>query len=419
MLSHAYTVPLYREKYDAAGIHPGDIRGLQDIKRLPFITKEDLRNNFPNRVVSPSFQMRSAIVAATSGTTGRSLSLYVDLPTVIRSMLGFRRALLEHRIPWQKTRMSLLLDLSENSFENEYFMQSVLSVAKRILPMKQIQILSILCPPVDLIRQINAFEPEVILGYPFVIIQLAILKSRGQGERITPKWIGSSGAVFDSYSRRFVEEVFHTNLFDIYAATEAGIIAFECAEGRYHVCSDLVFLECLKNNDDAPFGQPGLLTVTKLYGKGTPLIRYQGIDDVVTFSPNDCCCGLAGAVLEKIHGRKSDSIVLPDGRIVLISVFEHCIGESLYEIKVNKIRRIQIVQNKIDSIEMKILFDDHLRDVHCSADETLSLIHHKLQDRLGPHLEIRLTEVEKFEDKAPYILSTMDSTRALKDNFIV
>jgi phenylacetate-CoA ligase len=419
MLSYAYTVPLYRAKYKAVGIHPSDIRGLQDIKKIPCVTKDDLRRNFPTRVVPPSFQTRSAIVAATSGTTGRSLSIYTDLSTVIRSMLGFRRALLEHGIPWQKTRMSLLLDLSENSFENEYFLQSILSTMRRIIPLKQIQILDILRSPIDLIEQINRFEPEVILGYPFVVIQLATLKMRGYGEKIAPKWIGTSGAVFDRYSRRFVQESFHANLFDIYAATESGIMAFECKEGRYHVCSDLVFLESLQNGDDAPRGHPGSLIVTRLYGKGTPLIRYQGIDDVVTISPNGCRCGLAGDILEGIHGRESQSIVLPDGSMALVSVFEQSIGKALHEIKVNKVRRIQIVQNRIDAIEVRILFDDHLRDVGCPADETLSLMHRILQERLGTQLEIQLTEVERFDEKAPYILSSVDRTRVSEKNFLV
>ena len=419
MLTYAYTVPVYHEKYTTVGIHPHDIRGLEDIKKLPFITKEDLRRNFPINVVPSSFQTKKAIVAATSGTTGRSLSLYTDLSTVIRSMLGFRRALLEHHIHWRNTRMSLLLDLSENSFENEYFIHSILSIAKRILPTKHFQILDILRSPVDLIQQINQFEPEVILGYPFVLIQLAILKNRGYGEKVAPKWIVTSGAVCDTYSRGFLEEAFHTHLFDIYAATESGVIAFECEEGRYHVCSDLVFLECLTNGADAPAGIPGLLTVTRLYGKGTPLIRYRGIDDVVTVSHNDCGCGLTGDVLEGIHGRKSESIVLPDGRMALISVFEHCIGESLYEIKVNKIKRIQIVQHRIDAIEVRIFFDEYLRDAGRSADETLSLLHHKLQERLGTQIEIQLKEVERFDDKAPYILSTIDSTHLLEKNYLV
>lgn len=419
ILNYAYTVPVYEEKYKAAGIHPRDIRGLEDIKKLPCITKEDLRNNFPTRVVPPSFQTSSAIVAATSGTTGRSLSLYFDLPIVIRSMLGFRRALLEHGISWQKARMSLLLDLSENSFENEYFLQSIFSMVKRVFSTRQMQILDIQSSPLDLVTQIDHFRPDVILGYPFVVLQLASLKMRGYGKNITPKWIGTSGAVFDRYSRRFVEEAFHATVFDIYAATESGIIAFECEKGRYHVCSDLVFLECLQDGEDVAAGCPGSLHVTRLYGKGTPLVRYQGMEDVVTLSPKGCSCGLIGDIIEGIHGRESHSIVLPDGTMVLVSVFETCIGNALYEVKVNKIKRIQIVQNRIDAIEVRILFDDYLRDIGCSADETLSLIYQKLLERLGNQVDITLKEVARFDEKAPYILSTMDRTCVHEKHYLV
>lgn len=140
---------------------------------------------------------------------------------------------------------------------------------------------------------------------------------------------------------------------------------------------------------------------------------------MVTFSHDDCSCGLPGDILKAIHGRKSESIVLPDGSIALISVFEHCIGESLHELDANKIKRIQIVQNRIDAIEVRILFDEYLRDAGRSADETLSLLHHKLQERLGTQMEIRLEEVERFDDKAPYILSAIDRTHVLEKNFLV
>jgi phenylacetate-coenzyme A ligase PaaK-like adenylate-forming protein len=334
-------------------------------------------------------------------------------------MLGFRRALQTHGIPWQKTRMSLLLDLSENSFENEYFLHSILSTMRHALPLKQIQILNILSPPVEIIEQMDQFKPEVILGYPFVLMRLATLKARGFGKNIAPKWIGTSGAVFDQYSRRYVQEVFQADLFDIYAATESGIIAFECTEGRYHVCSDLVFLECLRQDHDVPSGQPGSLVVTKLYGRGTPLLRYQGIDDVVTMSKEGCHCGLAGDILQGIHGRESQSIILPDGTFVLVSAFEQCIGKVLYDIKVNKIQRIQIVQHRTDAIELRILFDEHLREVGCSAGTTLSLLQHALQVRIGSQLQIQLVEVKGFDEKTPYLISTVDRAMILEKKYLV
>ncbi|GAJ01016.1 unnamed protein product, partial [marine sediment metagenome] len=134
IVKYAYTIPMYKEKYKKIGIHPSDVKEIADIKKLPFITKEDFRSNFPNNVISPSFNRKAAIIAATSGTTGRSLSLYFDLYTVIRSMLGFVRVLKEWDIDWRKTKMSLLLDLTENSFENEYIINSIFSSAKPLIP---------------------------------------------------------------------------------------------------------------------------------------------------------------------------------------------------------------------------------------------------------------------------------------------
>ena len=419
IVKYAYTIPMYKEKYKKIGIHPSDVKEIADIKKLPFITKEDFRSNFPNNVISPSFNRKAAIIAATSGTTGRSLSLYFDLYTVIRSMLGFVRVLKEWDIDWRKTKMSLLLDLTENSFENEYIINSIFSSAKPLIPTRNIQIIDILDPPLDIIRQIECFQPEIIIGYPFVIIQLAVLKSKGYGKNITPRCIGTSGAFFDMYSRKHVEEVFNTKIFDIYAATESGLIAFECRNGGYHVCSDLVYLEYMKNGSDVSFGEPGSLVVTKLYGRGTPLIRYTSIDDVVTPLNNDCTCGLAGGLIQRIHGRKSDSVLLPDGKMAFVSLFENILGESLSEIKVDKIKRIQIVQHKIDSIELKILVDEHLRDVGHPVDKMFSIIKNKLRKRLGPDIKIGIKEVDRFDAKDPYIISKVDRSKFVEKMYLV
>jgi len=419
MVKYAYTIPVYREKYKKIGIHPNDIKETSDIKKLPLMTKEDFRSNFPNNVISPSFNKKEGIVAATSGTTGRSLLLYFDMYTVVRSMLGFIRALNEHNINWRKTKMSLLMDLTENSFENGYMINSIFSSGRSLFSTKNMQIIDILDSPMDILNKIESFQPEAIIGYPFVIIQLAILKSKGYGKNITPKFIGTSGAFFDMYSRKHVEEIFNTKTFDIYAATEPGLIAFECRNGRYHVCSDLVYLEYLNNGSDVSFGEPGSLVVTKLYGRGTPLIRYTGMEDVVTPSKNNCTCGLSGGLIERIHGRKSSTILLNNGKMVFISLFENILGESLSEIKVNKIKRIQIVQRKIDSIKLKILFDEHLRDVGGPAENMFSTIKNKLEKRLGPDIRIDVEEVDKFDVNDPYIISNVDRRKFVEKSYLV
>jgi phenylacetate-CoA ligase len=216
--------------------------------------------------------------------------------------------------------------------------------------------------------------------------------------------IGSSGAYFDQYSRRRVEEAFDTWTFDIYAATESGPMAFECREKRYHVLSDFVCLEVLRNGENVSCDETGSLVVTKLYGAGTPIIRYTGIDDVITPARTTCSCGLAGDFIESIHGRKSHALLLPGGKLACISLFDTVIGEILTKVKAIRLKRMQIIQHTLDRVEIKIAYDTIERK-KTSTDTLFSSIRSGLLERLGSDIDLVLTQVDGFDSKAPYVIN--------------
>ena len=419
VVDHAYTVPLYHEKYKKACIHPRDIKSIKDIKKLPVVTKEDIREFSPNGIISPHFNKKTAITVFTGGSTGGSLSLYFDMYTVIKAMLGFVRAFREYGVDWRKTRMSLLIDLSENSFENRYFIQSIFSALRPVISQKNMQIIDLFSDPETVIPEIDKFQPEFIVGYPFAFIQLAIFKKRGYGENIAPQCMMSSGSYFDPYTRKIVEKVFNVTVYDFYAATESGPLAFECKRGKYHVHSDLVFTEYLREGEEVSSGEPGSLVVTKLYGSGTPIIRYTGIDDIVTCSNKPCDCGIISEVIERIHGRRTDSVVLPNGKLVLTSFFENIIGETVYELNSDKIRRIQILQHNINRLEIKIQIDEKLRSVGSSVEELFRILKKKLYDRLGSDIDITITEVDSFNVKDAYLVSKIDKSKIIGDSYVL
>lgn len=419
IVNHAYQVPLYRDKYKEAGIHPRDIHGIDDIEKLPFITKEDIRKYSPDGIVSPTFNKKEGIVSRTGGTTGESLPVYFDLYTVIKGMLGFVRALNEYDVDWRKTKMSLLIDLSDRSFENEYFINSTFSEIKPLFSQKNIQIFDLFSTSEEVIKKIDKFQPEFIGGYPFALIRLAMLKDRGFGKNISPRCILSSGAYLDDYLKKHVEETFNTKIYDFYAATESGPIAFECKNGNYHVHSDLIFPEFFMDEKHVSPGKPGTLVITKLYGKGTPIIRYTGIDDVVTTPENDCSCGLAGTLIKKIHGRKSHSILLPNGIMALPSFMDNVLGETIHETKANKIQRIQIIQHKIDSLEIKILFDKELRNVGTSPEKIFDVLKSKFLEKSGTNIQLTINEVDHFDVKDRYFISKIDRTKFIEKHHLI
>lgn len=419
IVDYAYTVPLYHEKYKKIGIHPRDIKSINDIKKLPVVTKEDIREFSPDGIISPHFNKKTAIMVSTGGSTGRSLPLYFDMYTVVKAMLGFVRAFREYGVDWRKTRMSLLIDLSENSFENTYFIKSIFSALKPVISQKNMQIFDLFSDPMNVIPEIDKFQPEFIAGYPYAFIQLAIFKKRGYGKNIAPQCMMSSGSYFDPYTRKTVEKVFDATVYDFYAATESGPLAFECKRGRYHVHSDLVFTEYLRDGEDVSSGEPGSLVVTKLYGRGTPIIRYTGIDDIVSRSNEPCDCGIISEVIERIHGRRTDSIVLPNGKLVLTSFFENIIGETVYELNSDKIRRIQILQHSMNRLEIKIQIDEKLRPVRPSVEELFRILKRKLHDRLGSDIDITITEVDSFNVKDAYLVSKIDKSKIIGDSYVL
>jgi len=419
VINYAYQVPLYRDKYKEAGIRSSDIKSVEDIEKLPFVTKDDIRKYSPDKIIPTGTFNKKWFISRTGGTTGPSLPIYFDMLTVTKGMLGFLRALHEYGIDWRKTRMTLLIDLSERSFENEYFLNSISTAIKPIFSQKNIQIFDLFTTSEEIAKKIDEFKPEFIAGYPYAFVQLAVLKSRGYGKNINPKCMLSSGAYLDSYLRKYIEETFDTKVYDFYAATESGPIAFECKNGNYHVQSDLVYPEIVKDGENVSPGEPGSLILTKLYGRGTPIIRYTGIDDVITTAENDCECGLAGTLIKKIHGRKNYSILLPGGKMALPSFIENVFGEATYEIKTNKIRRIQIIQHSLNRLEIKILFYEELRNISPLPEEIISVIKDKLIKKLGSDIEVFIHEVDKFKIKDPYFVCKLDRRKFIEKSYLV
>jgi len=419
MVNYAYYVPLYREKYKKLGIHPSQIKGVNDIEKLPFIYKDDIRKYSPDGIIPPFFYKKQGIISRTGGTTGESLPIYFDMYTVIKGMLGLVRALNEYGVDWRKTKMSLFLDLTDRSFENGYIIGSIFPALKFIFSHKNIQIFNLFEITSEVINKVDKFQPEFIAGYPYAIYQLTQYKNKGFLKNIRPKCIMSSGTYLDSNFRNNAESVFDTKVYDFYAATESGPIAFECKNGYYHVHSDLIYPEIIKNEKRIKSGESGTLILTKLYGRGTPLIRYNGIDDVVTVIEKDCSCGLAGVIIKKIHGRKSESILLPDGKMVFPSAMETIIGKTVKEAKSNKIQRIQIIQNKIDDFEIKILFDKELRNIGTKPKKVFSILKKNLINKFGEKINVLVYEVDNLGLNDPYFISKIDRSKFIEKMYIV
>jgi phenylacetate-CoA ligase len=413
ILKYAYTIPMYHEIYKKAGIHPNDISGIDDIAKLPFITKNDIRKNFPDKIVPPTFDKKGkTIISYTSGTTGEPISLFFDMYTIVKGLLGYIRVIKEHNVDWRKTKMTVLVDLTENSVERNYLTDGIIPILKPLFSFDNMQIFNTYGDAEELIKEINSFQPEFLGGYPGMLRQLAILKEKGCGDNIQPRCIISSGAVLDIFLKKYLEETFGTQVFDAYGSMESGPAAFQCKNGGYHIHSDLVHLEIIDDEGEpvSP-GEPGKVVVTRLYGRGTPIIRYTGLDDIITSSDGNCNCGIAGGLISEVHGRENQSIILPGGRVLLPSSIAMFFGELSEKINITKLKRSQIIQHKLNKFEIIALVDHDLRGKKPSVEKIFSTIKEDFRKKFGSDIDIDIRETDYFEDHIPGIVSKIDKSQ--------
>lgn len=409
MVRYAYEVPLYKKKYGKKGIHLDDIKGMNDLEKLPLISKEDIRKNFPDGIVAKDDKK---ILLTTSGSTGKPVSIYCDQFSAIKSLEGYVRELKFYGGSWMKSKIALLIDLSPESSENAFFAGSAMPILKKFISLKNIKLFHIGEEPKLLMAKMNKFEPEFIGSHPGMLRNLAFLKKNGQGKNVEPEFILSSGEVLDTYTRNYIEDAFGTRIFDTYGTTEAGPIAFQCREGNYHVHSDFVHLEFLDDDGEPVVGKPGRVVVTKLYGRGTPIIRYTGIEDMAVPLEGKCSCGLETQLIKKIEGRRADSIILPDGETIPPLSITGIPGEVMSEFGDYRIKQFQIVQKSPDEMELLVVIDEKMREIGPSPEKIRDEMKEKYQKKLG--IEVKVREVSKIKKGASLVESRVKDYEKMK-----
>ncbi|MFD1508400.1 phenylacetate--CoA ligase PaaK [Lacimonas salitolerans] len=318
-LRHAYdNVPFYRAQFDAAGVHPDDLRSLSDLAKFPFTVKQDLRDNYPFGMFAvPRDQI--ARLHASSGTTGQptvvgytanDLSMWADVVARCLRASGLRRG-----------------DVLHNAYGYGLFTGGlgIHGGAER---------LGVTCVPVSggmtqrQVRLIEDFGADGITVTPsYALSILDEYAAQGRDPRESPLKVGIFGAEpWTNAMRQEIEAAFDMHAVDIYGLSEVigPGVANECVETKdgLHVWEDHFYPEVIDPTTGAvlPDGELGELVFTSLTKEGFPIIRYR-TRDLTRLLP-----GTARSMrrMEKITGRSDDMIILRG-----VNVFPTQIEEQL------------------------------------------------------------------------------------------
>lgn len=345
LLEHAHaTVPFYRDRLDRAGLTPADVRGFDDYRRLPVLTKADLRAH-GDRLLSDRFDRRRLGVKKTSGSTGVSVQVLVD-----EASLQWKRACTLLANEWSGWRFGEAMAMAWGN--PEYLRQGWRGRLRNVLLQRATHLDTLKMDEAALARfaaGLRRRQPPLIFGHAHSLHLLAEYVRR-TGGGVRPRAIISTAMVLHRWQRRAIEEVFGCRVTDRYGCEEVSLIACECERHEgLHVNADGVYVEVLRDGRPAPPGEAGSLVVTDLTNRAMPMLRYQ-VGDVGVLADRRCPCGRGLPLLERLEGREADYVVTPAGELISgISLTEN------FALHVPGVAQLQIVQETVRRFRFRVV----------------------------------------------------------------
>lgn len=405
MVENCYNhVPFYKKKFDEIGLLPGDIKSIEDITKLPFTVKQDLRDNYPFGLFAVPNETLVRIHAS-SGTTGKQTVVGYTQHDIDVWAEGAARAIVAAGgTKGDKIHVSYGYGLFTGGLGLHYGAERLGATA---IPVssgnthRQMQIL-------------QDFGSDFLCCTPSYAMFIGeSLKAAGIDSAKLPLRAGIFGAeAWSENMRREIEKSLNIKAYDIYGLSEiAGPgVAYECCEQTgMHICEDYFYPEVVDPDtlEPLPDGKFGELVFTCIGKEALPLVRYR-TRDITALSHEKCACGRTLVKMLKPKGRSDDMLIIR-GVNVFPSQVEHVIlslgMEPNYQIVVDRVNNLDVMTVKIEMSDA--LLSDSVRKV----EDQENRIKVAMQTTLGVSAKIKLVEprsLPRSEGKAVRVIDNRE-----------
>lgn len=405
MVENCYNnVPFYKKKFDDIRLLPGDIKSIDDITKLPFTIKQDLRDNYPFGLFAVPNE-KLVRIHASSGTTGKQTVVGYTQHDVDVWAEGAARAIVAAGgTKGDKIHVSYGYGLFTGGLGLHYGAEKLGATA---IPVssgnthRQMQIL-------------QDFGSDILCCTPSYAMFIGeSLKAAGVDSSKIPLRAGIFGAeAWSENMRREIEKSLNIKAYDIYGLSEiAGPgVAYECCEqSGMHICEDYFYPEVVDPDtlEPLPDGKYGELVFTCIGKEALPLVRYR-TRDITALSHEKCACGRTLVKMLKPKGRSDDMLIIR-GVNVFPSQVEHVIlslgMEPNYQIVVDRVDNLDVMTVKIEMSDA--LLSDSVRKV----EDQENRIKAAMQTTLGVSAKIKLVEprsLPRSEGKAVRVIDNRE-----------
>jgi phenylacetate-CoA ligase len=380
VLKRAYEqVPFYHTCFNEIGFSHNDLKHVHDIRKLPIIDKNTVRNHF-SQFMAEDARHRHLVKGSTSGSTGTPLSLYMDLKTIMNEYAFVLRQFRWAGFPKQGKIASFRGDMivPRGQIGPPYWRYDALT--------KEMWFSSYDLSPhtaESYIAALRKFDPDLIYAYPSSLFTLAQFMKHIGSRCILPSLCGivTSSETLYRHQRECIEQAFGRPIFDWYGLFERVIFIGTCEFGSYHIFPDYGFTELIPTNGDSNDTQFELVG-TGFINHVMPLIRYRTGDLVTLAKSTDCKCGRAFNRVNSILGRIDDVVITGDGKAVgrLDHIFKG----------VEHIRLAQIVQENKGEVKILVVPESNydLNDENMMTNNAV--------ERLGKEICLKIILVDNI-----------------------
>ena len=358
----------YRELYK--GIDIEKFKSVNDLKELPIVTKEMLRQNI-NKVIT--IPIEEAVEFNTGGTTGKSLTVYFKKEDNQKRMATLDYFKLKHGFENMKMKRATFNGkhiIPPNQKEKVFWRYNA---AIRQMVYSSFHITEENIP--YYIESLNKYKPDSIDGFISSIYDISSYIERYDVKlEFKPKVIFPTSETVTQEYREVIERVFKCKLRDQYSSSEGAPFAWECEYGKLHYDISTGVIENIENSDE--------VLVTSFTTYGTPLIRYR-IGDSMIFEDNDilCECGLETPLIKSIQGRTVDFLYSTNGAKINLGNIA-----NIFKNIPNTIIKSQIIQDSLTHLVVKIVVDDNFNNQHTNM--LIDEIKHKFGNNMKANIEI-------------------------------
>ena len=394
-------VPFYRKKMDDLGVKPEDIKGIEDIGKLPFTTKEDLRDNYPFGLLAVP-QKDIVRVQGTSGTTGKlTLASYTQKDVDVWAECVARALTMAGLTEEDRLHVcygyglftgGMGLDLGARALGCMSIPMSSGNTQRQLMCMEDFGATAFACTP----------------SYALYLAEAA--REAGVIDRLQLK-AGINGAEpWTDEMRHQIEDILNVNCFDIYGLCEitGPGVACDCIHHKgLHIYEDHFYPEILNPADNSPCadGETGELVFTTLSKEGMPLLRYR-TKDLTCIDHSTCECGRTLPRIQKFTGRTDDMKVIRG-----VNVFPTQVETALLSIGDGVAPHYMLVvdrENNLDVLTVMVEVDEkYFSDEIRKLDALKNKVAATLKQALGVAVKVKLCEpktIQRSEGKAKRVI---------------